>query len=147
MPQERAPPERAVSEEAVPLYEETLSVGKRTVETGRLRITTVVREREETVEQDLSSEAVEVLRVPVGRPVDAAPEPRYEGDVLIVPILEEELVVTKRLVLKEELHIRKQATRRTERVTETLRSEDAVVTRDDAARADALRSETLPPQE
>ena len=147
MPQERAPPERTVSEEAVPLSEEILSVGKRTVETGRLRIATVVHEREEIVEQDLSSETVEVLRVPVGRPVDAAPEPRYEGDVLIVPILEEELVVTKRLVLKEELHIRKQATRRTERVTETLRSEDAVVTRDDAARADAPRSATLPPQE
>lgn len=147
MPQERIPPERTVSEEAVPLYEETLSVGKRTVETGRLRITTVVREREETVEQDLASEAVEVLRVPVGRPVEAVPEPRYEGDVLIIPILEEELVVTKRLVLKEELHIRKQATRRTERVTETLRSEDAVVTRDNTARADAQRSETLPSQE
>ena len=147
MPQEREPPERTVSEEAVPLHEEALSVGKRAVETGRVRITTVVHERDETVEQNLSGETVEVVRVPVGRPVDAAPEPRYEGDVLIVPILEEELVVTKRLVLKEELHIRKQVTRRTERITETLRSEDAVVAKDDAARADAPRSATLPPQE
>lgn len=121
------------SEETIPLYEEVLSVGKRAVETGRVRVTTEVRERQETVEQDLDTETVEILRVPVGRPVEAAPETRREGDVLIVPVLEEELVVTKRLVLKEELHIRKRTTRRTERVAATLRSEEASVVREDAS--------------
>ncbi len=122
--------ERSSDERALPLHEEVLSVGKRVVERAQVRITTEVRERRETVEQDLDRESVEVVRVPVGRPVDAAPEPRQEGDVLIVPILEEELVVTKRLVLKEELHIRKTVTRHTERIAETLRSEEATVHRD-----------------
>ncbi|HYH17206.1 MAG TPA: DUF2382 domain-containing protein [Azospirillum sp.] len=117
-------------EQRLPLHEEVLSVGKRTVEGDRVRITTRVLEREQTAEQDLDSEEVEVVRVPVGRPVDAVPETRQEGDVLIVPVVEEELVVTKRLVLKEELHIRKRTTTRTERITATLRSEEAVVTRD-----------------
>ncbi|HEY0832994.1 MAG TPA: YsnF/AvaK domain-containing protein [Azospirillum sp.] len=117
----------------VPLHEEVLSVGKRSVESGRVRIATEVHEREQTVEQDLDSEDIDIVRVPVGRPVDAVPDTRQEGDVLIVPVVEEELVVTKRLVLKEELHIRKRTTRRTERVTATLRSEEAVVTRDAAA--------------
>lgn len=126
------PSQRISSEQTIPLHEEVLSVGKRAVERARVRITTEVRERQETVEQELDRESVEVVRVPVGRPVDTAPEPRQEGDVLIVPVLEEELVVTKRLILKEELHIRKTVTRRTERITETLRSEVATVRRDDA---------------
>jgi len=120
-------------ERRVPLYEEVLSVGKRTVEGDRVRVTTRVLEHQQTAEQDLDSEEVDVVRVPVGRPVDAVPDTRQEGDVLIVPIVEEELVVTKRLVLKEELHIRKRTTRRTERVTATLRAEEAVVTRDPPA--------------
>ncbi|MBP2313684.1 YsnF/AvaK domain-containing protein [Azospirillum soli] len=134
--------ERSSDEQVLPLHEEVLSVGKRAVERAQVRITTEVRERQETVEQDLDRESVEVVRVPVGRPVDAAPEPRQEGDVLIVPILEEELVVTKRLVLKEELHIRKTVTRHTERITETLRSEEAAVHRDGVP-----ESPTTPPRE
>lgn len=120
-------------EQRVPLHEEVLSIGKRTVEGDRVRVTTRVLEHQQTAEQDLDSEEVDVVRVPVGRPVDAVPDTRQEGDVLIVPIVEEELVVTKRLVLKEELHIRKRTTRRTERVTATLRAEEAVVTRDPSA--------------
>lgn len=118
------------SKDTIPLYEERLSVGKR-AETRHVRVETAVRAREETVEQELEDEDVEIVRVPVDRPVDAVPEPRREGDVLIVPLVEERLVVTKSLFLKEEIHIRKRTTRRTERVTETLRSEDAVVTRTD----------------
>jgi len=30
---------------------------------------------------------------------------RYEGDTIIIPVLEEVLVVEKRLMLKEEIHI------------------------------------------
>ena len=146
------PSERTSDEQVIPLHEEVLSVGKRAVERARVRITTEVRERQETVEQELDRETVEVVRVPVGRPVDSAPEPRQEGDVLIVPVVEEELVVTKRLVLKEELHIRKTITRRTERITETLRSEEAAIfregVREDAVlREDAPQSPTTPPRE
>jgi len=65
--------------------------------------------------------------VPVGRVVSEAPQTRQEGDTLIVPILEEVLVVEKRLMLKEELHIRKQSSERTERQTIRLRSEQVKI--------------------
>lgn len=139
--------ETANLEETIHLHEEVLSVGKRAVERGRVHIRIKVREREETVEQDLESQDVEIERVPVGRPVDSIPQPRQDGDVLIVPVVEEELVVTKRLVLKEELHIRKRTTRRTERVTESVRSEEAVITRDAAAPAKTNTPSGLTPQE
>lgn len=144
MPTEPSPSDR---ERAIPLHDESLSVGKRAVERGRVRITTGVREREETVEQELDGETVEVVRVPVGRPVEVPPEPRRDGDVLIIPVVEEELVVTKRLVLREELHIRKHRNRRTERITETLRSEEASVERLPASQPEAPESLETPPQE
>jgi stress response protein YsnF len=48
-----------------------------------------------------------------------------------VPVLEEVLVVEKRLVLKEELHIRRRATTETVEVPITLRKQRAVVERID----------------
>src|SRR4051794_41860320 len=107
------------------LVEERLEVGKREVERGRVVIRTRVDTREEIAEAALQQEEVSVERVPVGRPVEASPPVREEDGVLIVPVLEERLVVTTELVLKEEIRITKRS--RTEHVREpvTLRSERA----------------------
>jgi stress response protein YsnF len=67
--------------------------------------------------------------VPVDRVVETAPETRTEGDVTIVPVLEEVLVVEKRLVLKEELHIRRRVETETAEVPVTLRKQRAIVER------------------
>jgi uncharacterized protein (TIGR02271 family) len=122
MPEERRP-------ERLELVEETLEVGKREVERGRVVVRTRVETREEVAEVDLTREEVGVERVPVGRPVEAPPPVREEDGVLIVPVLEERLVVTTELVLKEEIRITKRS--RTEHVREpvTLRSERAEVER------------------
>ncbi len=90
----------------VPIIEEELTVGKRVVETGGVRINKTVQVRQETVDLPLIEDHAEVERVTVNRMVDAAPEVRHDGETLIVPILEEVLVVEKRLMLREELHIR-----------------------------------------
>jgi hypothetical protein len=59
----------------------------------------------------LLHEDVEVRSVPVNRFVNEAPAIRTMGDTVIVPVVEEELVITKRLVLKEELHLKKRRTK------------------------------------
>lgn len=82
-------------------------------------------EHDETVALLLRQQDVSVERVSVGRVVSEAPAIRQEGDTVIIPILEEILVVEKRLVLKEELHIRTDTTERLERRTVTLRTEQA----------------------
>jgi uncharacterized protein (TIGR02271 family) len=114
---------------ALPVIAEELDVRRRRVETGRVRITKRVHEREETVDEPLLREAVEVERVPIDRVVDAVVEPRQEGDTLIIPVLEERLVVTRQLVLREELRItrRRSEERRPQQVT--LRSEEVLVER------------------
>ena len=91
----------------VPVIAEELEVGKREVERLGLRLHKTVSERTETVEVSLFEERTEIERVAVNRTVDAPPVVRYEGDTMIVPVMEEVLVTEKRLVLREELHIRK----------------------------------------
>lgn len=57
------------------------------------------------LDEPLIMEDVQVERVPVNRIVDAAPEIRHEGDVMIVPVIEEVITVQKRILLKEEVRI------------------------------------------
>jgi uncharacterized protein (TIGR02271 family) len=117
------------SAEAVPLIDEDLHVGKRAVPTGRVRVRSVTDTVEEIARATLDEETVDVTRVPVGREIDAAPAVRTEDGVVIVPIVEEVLVVEKRLVLKEELHIRRTVDQEDVEVPITLRKQRAVVER------------------
>ena len=111
----------------IPVIQETIRVEKREFESGKVVVHKTVTERDEAVEVLLRQQDLSVERVPIGRVVPEAPQTRQEGDTLIVPILEEVLVVEKRLVLKEELHIRKQSSERMEQQTVRLRSEQVEI--------------------
>ena len=92
----------------VPVIAEQLAIGTRTVDTGRgVRVHKTVIEQPVTIDERLGRDEVEVRHVAVDRIValEEAPANRYEGDTLIVPVLEEVLVVERRLRIKEELHI------------------------------------------
>ena len=90
----------------IPIAEERLRAGTRAIDLGELRIHRHVEQQEETVRQAVTRDDVTVERVSIDRYIDAPPAVRTEGDTLIVPVLEEVLVVEKRLKLKEELRIR-----------------------------------------
>jgi uncharacterized protein (TIGR02271 family) len=113
----------------IPVAEERLAWQKRTVETGRLRITKRVSTHVEEIADSLQQEAIEVERVAVNRPVDGPVPIRQEGDTLIVPVLEERIVVEKQLVLKEELHITKRRIESRQPRQVTLRREEVSVER------------------
>jgi uncharacterized protein (TIGR02271 family) len=113
----------------VPVVAEELKVEKRQVETGKVRISKRVREHEEIVDEPLMREEVHVERIPINRMVDGAVPIRYEGETMIVPILEEVMVVEKRLMLKEELHISKRQTEVHNPQRITLRAEEATIDR------------------
>ncbi len=125
---ERSVPDQ-LNEEALPLLEEELRVHKRSVPTGKVRVRSVPESVEEVARAILEEQHVEVTRVPIGQEVASPPSVRTEGDVVIVPVLEEIMVVEKRLVLKEELHIRRHITHGTVEVPVTLRKERGVVER------------------
>ena len=119
--------EPAARAENVPVLDETLSVSKREVKTGRVRVATRTELHEELAESMLEHSLVDVTRVKVDRVVDTAPQVRTEGDTTIVPVLEERVVVTKQLVLVEELHIRHRVERTVERTPVTLRRQNVTV--------------------
>ena len=96
----------------IPIVEEQVVVGKREVETGRVHVRTHVEEKRETLSEMLERDVVEVERVPMNIEVPRAPQPfEDEHGVYVVPIVEERLVVEKRLFVVEELHIRRKHSR------------------------------------
>ena len=114
---------------AIPLVEERLAVGKREVEAGRLRVRVSVDERKERVPVTLAHDEVEIERVPKNLPLSELPSVRLEGNTTIIPVVEEVVVVEKRLMLVEEIHVRRKSGSSTEEVSVTLRSEQAVIER------------------
>jgi uncharacterized protein (TIGR02271 family) len=119
----------------IELVEEELEFGKRQAERGRVVVRTHVEERDEVAEIELQQEDVSVERVPRGVPVEAQPRVRDEDGVLIIPVVEEQLVVTTRLILKEEIRITRRS--RTELVREPVRLR--------SERVDIERREGRPP--
>lgn len=123
------PPATAPAPLIIPVVEERATVGKRQVETGRVRIVKKVSTRRETIGAGGWDETFDIERVPIGQPVDGPVAARQEGDTLVIPVLEERLVVEKRLFLKEELRVTKRRTPRTRTQEILLRREEISVER------------------
>lgn len=89
----------------LPVIEEQLQVGKKSIDKGGFRILKKVDE--ETVVIPMVSRSTEFSfeRVSVNRYVEEHPPVRYEGNTMILPVVEEEVVVQKRLKLVEELRV------------------------------------------
>jgi uncharacterized protein (TIGR02271 family) len=112
----------------VPVRVEELEIQKRLVETGTVRMTTVVHEREVLVDAPLLHDNVAITRVPMPRVVEGPVPVREEHGPTIISMVEE-VVVEKRWMLREEIHIRTQRieTHQPQRIT--LRSEEVQVER------------------
>ena len=117
---------------AIPLVEERVSIAKRQVESERLQVSITVNEREERVPVELAQDEVEVERVPRNVPVSEVPSVRHEGNTTIIPVVEEVVVLEKRMVLVEEIHVRRVTSTTTEHVPVTIRSEQASIDRERA---------------
>jgi uncharacterized protein (TIGR02271 family) len=115
--------------DAVPVLEEALHVEKTEREVDRILIKKSVRERTEYADLELRSGEATIERVPVNRIVDAPQPIREDGDTTIVPIVEEIMVVEKRLFLKEEIRIRRQERVQHVRQPVLLRSEEVSLER------------------
>jgi uncharacterized protein (TIGR02271 family) len=115
----------------IPVVEEHVNIDRVTT-TNRVQITKSIHERVEVVDEPIFSEEVEIERVVINQPLmatDTAAQVHHEGDILIIPLLEEVLVVEKRLILKEEVRIRKIQRDTFNPQEVTLRSEQIEVTR------------------
>jgi uncharacterized protein (TIGR02271 family) len=101
--------------------EEELAAGTREVEAGQVSVRKNVRTDRESIEVPTRHEEVSVERVPL---LGEASEAEIGEDEVSVPVTEEEVVVSKRPVVKEEVRVRKDVVSDTEVVEEDVRREE-----------------------
>ena len=116
-------------ERRIPVIEERARIDKETVERTNVRITSSVRERNEVLTEALHHEEVAIERVAIDKEVDAMPSVRQEGDVTVIPVVEERVVVTRHLVLVEELRVKLTTVEEVVQIPVTLHSTDISVER------------------
>jgi uncharacterized protein (TIGR02271 family) len=104
--------------------EEELRAGTREREAGAMKVRKRVRTDREQIEVPTKHEEVTVERVPVE---GEASEAQIGEDEVSVPVTEEEVVVDKRAVAKEEIRLRKDVVEDTETVEEDVRREEVEV--------------------
>jgi uncharacterized protein (TIGR02271 family) len=114
----------------IPVVQEQVTVSKRVIETGKVRISKKVSEQQTSVSIPLVREQYDVERVPVNEVVDTPPPAmRYEGDTTIIPVLREVMVVQKRYEIVEEIRITKRKTESTDIQQVSLRKEEVFIDR------------------
>jgi uncharacterized protein (TIGR02271 family) len=116
-----------IARERLPLVEEAVAVERVRRVTGVVRAKTETHEDTVTVDEPVLAEQAIIERVPMDRWVDHPVAVREEGDTTIIPVVEEVVVVEKRLKLVEEVRVTKQKTTKNEPQTLTLRRQEAVV--------------------
>jgi uncharacterized protein (TIGR02271 family) len=114
----------------IPVMEEELTATVREREAGAVRIEKDVVTEQQTLEVPVTEERVRVERRVVDRPVTAADADAFEDTVIEVPLRSETVDVQKQARVAEEVVVSKEATQRTERVSDTVRREEVVVDED-----------------
>jgi len=119
----------SVDEDVISVIEENLVIDTVKRVTGEISVTkNVVSENLDIPAPVVETTYVET-RKPIGEPVDAMPETRTEGDTLIIPVVREETVVTKRLVLVEEIHLTRKTVKSEKTFPVVLRTEEVTINR------------------
>lgn len=98
------PPEDP-STDTIPLLEERVRITAREVVTGRVQVRLATEEVEELVHATLAGRRATVERIAMDVEVTDPPAIRQEGDTIVVPVVEEVLVVERRLRLREEIRL------------------------------------------
>ena len=132
----------------MPLAEERLDIKKQDRSGGEVRLKKEVVSEFRTIEVPVSREQVRVERVPGTG--STPPSASFQEETVSMPLREEEVVVSKRPVVREEVRLKKDRVQETRQVSETVRREEATVVgqesnADDEARSSAHRDDLSKP--
>jgi len=128
----------------IPVVEEDLSVSKREVERGHVRIYSRVTEQPVEESVRLRAEIVTVERRPADRPATAADFVAAEKEVIELAEKVDEPVVSKRARVVEEVVVHKEVSERMETVRGTARHTDVDVKREPENRGEQSLSPAPP---
>jgi len=129
---------------SIPVIEEELQVGKRTIRRGGVRVYSRVVDQPVEENIELREEKVRVDRRPVDRPIGSGDVGRLKNQSIEVTEMSEEPVVQKRARVKEEVVVGKETTSRTEKVRDTVRHTEVEVEqlgREDARSGEDFRGD------
>lgn len=113
----------------VGLHAEYLTTAKKEIVTSIAQVRKTIDTESADIDVDVARDQAQVTRVPVTtREVTDGAAPYWDGDTYIVPVVEEELIVTKRRVVREEVHIRRVRGTETVSIPATVRRERVEVT-------------------
>lgn len=111
----------------VPVVEETLTAQKTDRQAGQVEIGKHVVEQQVNIPVEVSHEEVTITRHATDRPVQAGDQTLQDGQVIRVPVSEEQVQVQKQARVKEEIEINKQRVTEQRNVSDTVRREEVDV--------------------
>jgi len=117
---------RSERDQVIPVAEERLTVGKRDVSHGRVRVRSYVVEAPVSEQVNLRQEHVEVERRPVDHAATSA-EDAFQERTIDMDERSEEAVVSKAARVKEELVVKKDVEQRTQAISDSVRSTEVEV--------------------
>lgn len=117
-------------EVVIPVIEERATVEVIDVTKARVLINKTVEEHSELVNVPLRQEEISVERKPIETYVDEVPATRQEGDTTIYSVVKEVLVVEKRIMLMEEIHVTRRDSIDIHEERVPLRQERVMITRE-----------------
>ena len=115
----------------IPVIEERLNIDRELVEKGKFRIRKTVTEENVTETVPAYQENVTINRVEVNKYVDSPPPVRSDGPTTIIPVVKEVLVVEKKIMLVEEIHITRQRDEIPVEIKDKVRKEHVEITKSD----------------
>ncbi len=115
------------------LAEEQVNISKERSVDARYRIHRTTHVNEELLEAELSHDEVDIRHVAINQVLgeNASPQVRQDGDVLIIPVIEEQVEIVRRNVLKEEIHIHKRSKTENFRQSITLRNQEVTIEKEE----------------
>jgi len=137
--------EIGTGDEAIPIVEERLRVGKRDTNLGRVRVRSYVVEEPVQEQVTLRQERVRVERRPIDQKLTGRQDV-FQDRVIEADEHAEEAVISKEARVTEEISLRKEADERTETVSDTVRHTEVEVEdeRGDRASVTGERIRTRP---
>lgn len=140
---EAAPISRVETEEArIPLVEEELSVEKHVRQTGEVLIHKEVVTEEKTITVPVMREVIRTETVPATGATTPTAAAVFQEETIEIPIHKEEVEVTKRPVVREEVRVTKLAEEVPEAVAATVRRERAEISSEGEVRQSIVPQET-----
>jgi len=117
--------------ESVPVIKEQIIIDKRTIDTAKVSVSKKSKDRDVQIDVSEEHDDIQIERVSVNQIVETEPTARHEGDTLVIPVLREEVVIEKKLVLVEEVRITRKKKRKVRREEVNLREEEVSISREE----------------